>query len=138
VDKRTQDGKDLRISFDHTIVSDGSTGESWLVDSPKYVFRGQYSQPVFDNEARIGAEDIYISKRLTLQSGMPDAAAYDLVNINLSSTKIFPGAEASFGVYNLLNYKPQMVGGTGSTNDIPENVIPMNGRTVQAKLQYTY
>ena len=69
---------------------------------------------------------------------MPNAASYDLVNANLTSKKIFPGADASFGVYNVLNEHPQMVGGGGLGNggvDFLQNTIPADGRSVQAKLQ---
>ena len=45
----------------------------------------------------------------------------------------------TFGIYNLLNEHPQMVGdGGNSAVEFSQKIIPMDGITLQAMLQYTF
>lgn len=135
-EKRWTSGQNLKVSFDHTIMYDVT--HSWTPDSPKNVSKLQFGQPLFaDDAAKLGIENVFVGARRTLQPGMPNAAAYDLVNTNITSNKIFPGADASIGIYDLLNDHAQMVGGTGP-NDIQQNTITDIGRTVQVTVQYKF
>ena len=137
-EKRWAGGRSLKASLTHTILYDETDPtEMWAVDSPKNVGKLQYAEPLFGNKATLGTEDIFIDQRRTLQDSI--AASYNLVNVNLNSRKILPGAEASFGVYNLFSAHPQMVGGDNSgAVALTEKVIPMDGRNVQLSLQYTF
>jgi outer membrane receptor for ferrienterochelin and colicins len=137
-EKKWANGRSMKGSFDHTILHDETGGvSSWAVDSPKNVFKLLYSEPLFDGKAKLGLENVFVDARKTLQNST--ASRYDLVNANLSSKEILPGADASFGVYNIFNAHPEMVGGAGAgAVDITQNVIPMNGRSVRLKLQYRF
>ncbi len=139
-EKHWPGGRSVKASFEHTILSDLSSGAAvWAPDSPKNVGKLQFAQPLFGDKVKLGVEDVFVDARRTLQSGT--AAYYDLLNATLTSRNIWHGAEASFSVYNLLNSHPQMVGGAGaapSADQIQQNVIPMNGRNVLLKLQYTF
>jgi iron complex outermembrane receptor protein len=138
-EKKWPGGRSVKLSFNHTIVYD-QTGDTdmWATDSPKNVGKLSYAEPLFGNQAKLGLENVFVDARKTLQTGT--AGYYDLVNANLTSAeKIFHGADASFGVYNIFNSHPQMVGGSGAAGDgTLQNVIPQNGRTVLATLQYTF
>jgi outer membrane receptor for ferrienterochelin and colicins len=137
-EKKWANGRSVKGSYNHTILYDETGGvSSWAVDSPKNVFKLQYAEPLFDGKAKLGIENVFIDKRKTLQNSI--ASRYDLVNANLSAKEILPGADASFGVYNIFNAHPQMVGGAGAgAVDIVQNVIPMNGRNVLLKFQYRF
>ena len=91
VEKHWYSGRSLKVSFDHTIMRDVT--DIWAIDSPKNVSKVQFGQPLFNNYARLGIENVFIGARRTEQEGMPNAAAYDLVNTNITSDRIFPGAE---------------------------------------------
>ena len=135
-EKRWAGGRSLKGSFDHTILYDESNAAIfWAVGSPKNVMKLQYAEPLFGDKAKLGVENIFVDQRKTLQDTL--ANSYDLVNINLNSRKFFYNAEASLGIYNLFDAHPQMVGGAGPA-DFVEKVIPMNGRSVQFTLQYTF
>ena len=95
-----------------------------------------YAEPLFDHRAKLGLEDVFVDARKTLQNDTADL--YDVVNANLSSQEILPGADISLGVYNLFNAHPQMVGGDGAAGGTLQDVIPMNGRSVLATLQVTF
>jgi iron complex outermembrane receptor protein len=135
-EQRWPSGRDLKASFNHTVLYDQSGGMSiWATDAPKNVAKVQYAEPLYENMARAGVENIFVDKRKTLQNDT--AHNYDVTNINLTSNKIYPGFEASVGVYNLFNAHPQMVGGSGFS-DFAQDVILMNGRSALLTMQYTF
>jgi iron complex outermembrane receptor protein len=96
------------------------------------VFKIHYAEPLFNNYAKLGVENIFIGDRKTEQGSLADA--YDLINMNLTSDRILQGLDASVGVYNLLDNHYQMLGGSGGTN----NILLMNGREFRLKLQVTF
>ncbi|HTK85745.1 MAG TPA: TonB-dependent receptor [Patescibacteria group bacterium] len=134
-EKRWESGQRLKASLDHTLLYDETGTDMWAEGSPKNVARIQYSQPLFDDKTTLGAENVFVSRRKTLQGTM--AAAYSLFNVNIDSRNFLPGAEASFGIYNLFGTHAQMVGGTGP-DDFVEKVIPMNGRSILLSFQITF
>ncbi len=132
-EKRWTDGQSAKASFDHVIMYDESAGDTmWALDSPKNVGKLQFAQPLWNDYAKIGVDNVYVSRRKTFQNGM--AAAYDLVNVNLTSNRIMTGLDAALGVYNVFDTHAQMVAGS----DFAQSVIPMNGRSVQLRLQFTF
>jgi outer membrane receptor for ferrienterochelin and colicins len=140
-EKRWHSGRSVKASFEHTILHDLSSGSAvWGVDSPKNVGKVQFAQPLLGDKLKLGVEDVFVDARKTLQGST--ASYYDLLNATLSSRNVLHGAEASLSVYNLFNSHPDMVGGAGAgvvnADQIVQNVIPMNGRSVMAKLQYTF
>jgi iron complex outermembrane receptor protein len=134
-EKRWDSGRLLKASYTYNYLTDVSNGGMWAYNSPQNLFKLHYAEPLFNNFATLGVENIYIGERKALQGGLADA--YDLVNLNLSSDRILRGLVASFGVYDLFNTHAQMLGGSGS-NDITQNILPMNGREFRLKLQVTY
>jgi outer membrane receptor for ferrienterochelin and colicins len=136
-EKKWESGRSVKWSFNHTILYD-QTGdpEVWATDSPKNVSKLSYGEPLFDKKAMLGIENVFVDARKTLQNR--DAKYYDLVNANLSSKKLLPGADVSFGVYNIFNCHPEMVGGPGTPGDTQQNVIPQNGRNVLGTIRYTF
>ncbi len=136
-EKKWTGERSLKWSFNHTILYDQSGDpDVWAVDSPKNVSKLSYAEPLFGGRAKLGIENVFVDARKTLQDS--NAKYYDLVNANLTSTKILPGADISFGVYNIFNAHPEMVGGTGAPGDTLQNVIPQNGRNVLATVRYTF
>lgn len=137
-EKKWANGRSLKGSFNHTLLYDESGGLSvWAVNAPRNVSKIQYAEPLFDGRAKLGIENVFVDERKTQQS--TTASRYDLVNAILSSKEILPGADASFGVYNLFNAHPEMVGGAGAgVDDFLQDVVPMNGRNVLLKLQYRF
>jgi len=134
-EKRWDSGRLFKASYTYNRLTDENNGDIWAFASPQNLFKLHYAEPLFNNFATLGVENIYIGERKALQGGLADA--YDLVNLNLSSDRILRGLIVSFGVYNLFNTHNQMLGGTGPA-DITQNILPMNGREFRLKLQVTY
>jgi outer membrane receptor for ferrienterochelin and colicins len=137
-EKKWANGRSLKGSFNHTLLYDETGGISvWAINSPRNVSKVQYAEPLFDGRAKLGIENVFVDERKTQQS--TTASRYDIVNAILSSKEILPNADASFGVYNLFNAHPEMVGGAGAgVDEFLQDVIPMNGRNVLLKLQYRF
>ena len=136
-EKKWLGGRSIKLSFNHTILYDQTgTSDIWATDSPKNVGKLQFAQPLLDDRVKLGLENDFVDARKTLQNDTADY--YDVVNANLSSQELFHGADASFGVYNLFNSHPQMVGGDGAPGDTQQDVIPQNGRTVLLTVSYKY
>ncbi|MCX7087540.1 MAG: TonB-dependent receptor [Methylococcales bacterium] len=133
-EKRWSNGRLLKASYTYSRLTNEIDG-GWANASPQNLFKVHYAEPLFDNFATVGVENIYIGDRKALQGGL--ANAYNLVNLNLSSDHISRGLDISFGVYNLFDTHYQLLGGTG-TADIAQNILPMNGRELRLKIQITY
>ena len=134
-EKRWDSGRLLKASYTYSRLTDEAQGGIWAYASPQNSFKVHYAEPLFNNFANLGVENIYIGDRKALQGGLADA--YDLVNLNLSSDRIMRGLTVSFGIYNLLGSHYQMLGGTGPA-DITQNILPMNGREFRLKLQVAF
>lgn len=125
----------VKASYTYSHVTNETEGGIRAVGSPQNVFKLHYAEPLFNDFAKLGVENIYIGKRRTSQESIADA--YNLLNLNLTSDKILPGLDVSIGVYNLFGTHYQMLGGTGPA-DIAQKTIPMNGREFRVKLQLTF
>ncbi|MGZ5007756.1 MAG: TonB-dependent receptor plug domain-containing protein [Methylobacter sp.] len=134
-EKRWDSGRMVKASYTYSRLTDEAQGGFWAYASPQNIFKLHYAEPLFNNFASLGVENIYIGERKALQGGFADA--YDLVNLNLSSDRIMRGLNVSFGIYNLFSTHYQMLGGTGPS-DITQNILPMNGREFRLKLQVTF
>ncbi|MFI3158119.1 MAG: TonB-dependent receptor [Methylococcaceae bacterium] len=134
-EKHWDSGRLLKASYTYSRLTDEAQGGIWAYASPQNSFKVHYAEPLFNNFANLGVENIYIGDRKALQGGLADA--YDLVNLNLSSDRIMRGLTVSFGIYNLLGSHYQMLGGTGPA-DITQNILPMNGREFRLKLQVAF
>jgi len=136
-EQRWRSGRLLKASYGYSRVTERS-GDGYdrrSYDSPYNLFKLHYAEPFFDDHLRLGIENIFVDERVTPQGNIADA--YDQLNLNLSSDKLWRGVDVSFGVYNLLDSHYRMPGGTGS-NDVSLDQIPMNGREFRLKLQLSY
>jgi len=134
-EQRWDSGRLLKASYTYSDVTDETEGRVWAYGSPQNVFKLHYAEPLFNNFAKLGIENIFIDERRTPQNGLADA--YNQLNLNLSSDKIAPGLDVLFGLYNLFDTRYPMPGGTGPA-DITQNTLPMNGREFRVKLQVTF
>ncbi len=134
-EKRWDSGRLFKASYTYSRLTDEAEGGMWAKASPQNLFKLHYAEPLFNNFAKLGIENIFIDERRTSQDSIADA--YNQLNLNLSSDKIVPGLDVSLGAYNLFDSHYQMLGGTGPA-DITQKVIPMNGREFRLKLQVTF
>ena len=134
-EQRWDNGRLFKASYTNNHVADEAEGGIRAYGSPQNVFKLHYAEPLFNNFAKLGIENIFIDKRRTPQDSIADA--YNQLNLNLSSDRIAPGLDVSFGIFNLLDTHYQMLGGTGPA-DITQKVIPMNGREFRLKFQVTF
>ena len=133
-ERRWDSGRLLKASYSYSRLTD-DIGGGQAVASPYNLVKLHYAEPLFDGFARLGVENIFVDQRLTPQGGVADA--YNQLNLNLSSDRIYKGLDLSFGIYNVLDSHYPMVGGTGAS-DLTSNVVPMNGREFRLRLQLTY
>jgi iron complex outermembrane receptor protein len=131
-EKRWDSGRLLKASHTYSFMSDQLKHGTRATGSPAHVFKIHYAEPLFNNYAKLGVENIFIGDRKTEQGSLADA--YDLINMNLTSDRILQGLDVSLGVYNLLGNHYQMLGGSGGVN----NILLMNGREFRFKLQVTF
>ena len=134
-EKRWDSGRLFKASYTYSHVTDVAEGGIWAYASPQNLFKLHYAEPLFNNFAKLGIENIFIGQRRTPQDSIADA--YNQLNLNLSSDQIAPGLDVLIGVYDLFNTHYQMIGGTGPA-DITQKIIPMNGREFRLKLQFTF
>lgn len=134
-EQRWDSGRYFKASYTYSRLTNESDGGVWATASPQNMFKLHYAEPLFDNFAKLGIENIFIDDRRTSQTGVADA--YYQLNLNISTDQIAPGLDVSLGAYNLFDSHYQMLGGTG-TNDISQNILRMNGREFRLKIQFTY
>ena len=131
-EKRWHSDRLLKASYSYSrLTEEQGRGH----DSPYNLFKLHYAEPLFNDYARLGIENIFVDERLTVQGDIADA--YDQLNMNLSSDRLWRGLDVSLGVYNLLDSHYRMLGGSG-LNDIRSDQLPMNGREFRIKLQLTF
>lgn len=128
-------GRYLKASYSYSRLTNESAGGTWAPASPQNLFKLHYAEPLFDDFAKLGIENIFVDNRRTSQTGVADA--YYQLNLNVSTDRIAPGLDVSLGAYNLFDSHYQMLGGTGP-NDISQNILRMNGREFRLKIQFTY
>ncbi len=129
-EKRWDSGRLLKASHTYSFMANELHQGRRAHGSPENVFKIHYAEPLFNNFAKLGIENIFIGARKTESGNAADA--YDLINMNLTSDRILEGLDLSLGVYNLLDDHYQMIGG-GSNN-----ILLMNGREFRFKLQVTF
>jgi iron complex outermembrane receptor protein len=132
-EKRWDNGRLLKLSWTHQYARESSAfGSHWAVDSPKNLVKFHYAEPLFDDHLRIGFEEIFVDERLTLRSNR--APGYHLFNINLALAKPFYGFQASLGIYNVLDQRYKVIGGSEHNQD----TLATDGRTVRFRLDYGF
>lgn len=118
-------GARLRTSY--SLVALAAAGQQ--VSAPTHLAKFNLAGPLPGDGLRGALESQYVGERRTL-SGR--AGAYWLVNANLLATRVWPGAELSLGIYNLLNRR---YADPGSTEHL-QATLPQDGRQLQLRLAY--
>lgn len=131
-EKRWDNGRMFKLTWTHVFVRDENfNGGGWSPDSPKNMVKLHFAEPLFEDALRLGLEEIFVDERRTLADNI--APAYHLFNINLS-TKPFYGFQSSLGIYNVLDQRYKVLGGTEHIQD----TLSMDGRTVRFRLEYGF
>lgn len=131
VEAKLDNGWLARVSYSHQEANDGATGLI-LTNSPKDVAKLQLSIPLIREKLYASAELLYASDRLTLQRHTTGDTW--LLNATIFSRELLPNLEFSASVYNLLDQKYDVPGGSEHVQDR----IEQNGRTFRAKFQYRF
>ncbi|WP_445370572.1 TonB-dependent receptor plug domain-containing protein [Methylomonas sp. HW2-6] len=131
-EKRWNNGRLLKASYTYNLLTNENLHGTWAAYSPQNLFKLHYAESFFNDNLTLGIENIFIDRRKLDYAGS-FADAYNLVNVNLSSDKIFPGLDTSFGIYNLFDIHPQMPGVSDQID-----IIRMNGRELRLKFQLTF
>lgn len=134
-EQRWDSGRIFKASYTYARVTNEAENGIGAQASPQNIFKLHYAEPLFNDFAKLGIENVFIDQRLTPQNG--SANAYYQLNLNLTSDQIAPGLDVSVGAYNLFDSRYPMPGGTGP-NDITQNILRMNGREFRIKLQLTF
>lgn len=105
---------------------------SWLVNSPKNVFKTHLSLPLFRDKVFGSVELLYTSERETLLRDRTDAAC--VLNTTIYSHNLAPNLEVSASVYNLLNQRYHTPVGAEHLQDS----LAQDGRTFRLKFTYRF
>jgi len=131
-EKRWGNGRMFKLTWTHTFVRDENfQGGGWAPDSPKNLVKVHYAEPLFDDALHLGFEELFADQRRTLADNI--APGYHLFNINLS-TKAYCGFQASLGIYNVLDQRYKVLGGSEHIQD----TLAMDGRTTRFRLEYGF
>jgi len=129
-EKRWDNGRLLKLTWTHNYTRDEAL-RGWAPDSPKNLVKLHYAEPLFDDALRLGFEELFVDERRTLGNNI--APGYHLFNINLS-TKAYYGFQASLGIYNVLDQRYKVLGGSEHIQD----TLAMDGRTARFRLEYGF
>lgn len=127
-EKRWRNGRLFKASYTYSWLEDHNADETWSNDSPQNLLKLHFAEPLFDDRLRLGIESIFVDQRKTYWG--TSARAYELINLNLSSDKLIPKTDISFGVYNVFDSHYEMLG-----PDQRANVLKMNGREFRLKVE---
>jgi iron complex outermembrane receptor protein len=121
----------VRASYALQHAEDGRTGRD-LNNSPRHMAKLNLSLPLYRDVLHAGLELQYLSALQTL-SGL-HTPGFLLANVTLLSAAALPHLELSLSIYNLFNQAYAYPGSTGNV----ENVIPQDGRSLEAKGTYKF
>jgi outer membrane receptor protein involved in Fe transport len=121
----------VRVSYALQHAEDGRTGRD-LNNSPRHMAKLNLSLPLYRDLLNAGLELQYLSALQTLD-GL-HTSGFLLANMTLLSTAVLPHLEVSLSIYNLFNKAYTYPGSTGNVED----VIPQDGRSLQAKGTYKF
>ena len=135
IEKKWENGRDVKGSYNHTeYLTHRGTTWGGPHDSPKNVAKLLYREPLFDDKARFGLEQLYVGKRKNVLRPT-ETDGYYIANATLSSEDLVPGLDVTFGVYNLFDSPEDMVAPWATL--VLDN-IPMNGRSFMLTARKTF
>lgn len=137
VEKLWDYGSRLRASYTWVNAYDASSNEL-LVNSPRNLFKLNFSTPLFNRWLRAGVEAQYTSSRNGRDN--TQTPGYPLFNLTLTSgDKLFKGPlqglEISGSIYNLLDRKYDSV---VSDEFVLQHFMPQNGRNLRLVFSYRF
>jgi iron complex outermembrane receptor protein len=127
---RWGNGLEGRASYTYQETTDG-LGQS-LVNSPRHLAKLNLIAPLLAEKVFAGGETQYVGKRTSLQGDI--ARSYYVVNLTLYGRNLVPGLDGSASAYNLFDHRY----GDSTGNELPEDILPQDGRSFRAKLTYRF
>lgn len=121
----------LRASYAQQKTRDEITGNE-LENSPRHLFKLNYSQPLPGDEWLAAAELHYTGRRRTLAGGT--TAGFAIANLSILSRRLAAGLEASASIYNALDKR---YADPGRPEHV-EDTIGQSGRSFRLKLNYRF
>ncbi|RSZ57300.1 TonB-dependent receptor [Massilia atriviolacea] len=95
-----QDGSSLKTSVSLQYAHNGASGE-WLSNSPRQLFKLNYTRPLLGDSLRAALEGQFTSRRRTTAGGQ--VGGFGLLNLTVLSHALGKHIELSASVYNLLD-----------------------------------
>ncbi|KQT43944.1 MULTISPECIES: TonB-dependent siderophore receptor [unclassified Methylophilus] len=123
-------GMHLKTSYAWQLVEDGNG--QWMVNSPRHLFKSNFSMPLLSNQLYLGVELQSFGKRLSEQRN--DIAGYSLVNVSLSSTHLIPHVNVSATVRNLFD-RDYAIAASGFN---AQETILQDGRNIWLQMVYQW
>ena len=121
----------LRASYARQKTRDEITGNE-LENSPRHLFKLNYSQPLPDDNWVAAAELHYTGRRSTLAGG--NTAGFAIANLTVLSRRLAAGLEVSASVYNAFDKR---YADPGRPEHV-EDTIGQSGRNFRLKLNYRF
>jgi len=121
----------LRASYARQTTRDDITGGE-LENSPRHLFKLNYSQPLPGDDWLAAAELHYTGRRGTLAGG--SAAGFAIANLTVLSRRLAAGLEVSASVYNAFDKR---FADPGRPEHV-EDTIEQSGRSFRLKLNYRF
>lgn len=123
-------GVHLKTSYSWQLAED-SNGQ-WLVNSPKHLFKSNFSMPLLSNKMYLGVELQSFGKRMTEQRN--EIAGYSLLNLSLSSTNLIPHVNLSATVRNVFDRDYVIA---ASNFNVQETIL-QDGRNIWVQMVYQW
>lgn len=123
-------GVHLKTSYSWQLAED-SNGQ-WLVNSPKHLFKSNFSMPLLINKVYLGVELQSFGRRMTEQRN--EIAGYSLMNVSLSSTNLIPHVNLSVTVRNVFDRDYAIA---ASNFNVQETIL-QDGRNIWAQVVYQW
>lgn len=111
--------------------AENSNGQ-WLVNSPRHLFKSNFSMPLLSNKVFLGLELQSFGRRLTEQRN--EMAGYSLMNVSLSSTNLIPHVNVSATVRNVFDRDYAIVASNFNTQE----TILQDGRNIWVQMVYLW
>ncbi len=123
-------GIHLRSSYAYQ-SSEDSDGR-WIINSPKHLFKSNFSMPLISNKAYLGVEVQAYGPRLT--EARKEISGYSLVNLSLSSSSLIPHVHVSVTIRNLFDRDYAIAASSFNSQD----TILQDGRNVWFQMVYQW
>ncbi|MFS0757550.1 TonB-dependent receptor [Noviherbaspirillum sp. 1P10PC] len=132
-------GSRLKTSASFQYANSTGNGE-WLTNSPRQIFKLNYTMPFLDKAYRTGLEYQFTSKRKTPIGG--EVGGFGIVNVTLVTQKLANKLELSASLYNLLDKRymasPSEEHFDNSSPPRYLNGIQQNGRNFRVVATYKF